>query len=105
MINGVEYVIPRGVETTVSDAVAAELAKLDMALIGGSGYPADPRQIPVPTAEDEGLVLTVADGAYTLASPLPEVTDDDEGKVLTVDEEGAWVAAELPVDDGGGAVE
>ena len=38
MINGVEYIVPRGVETTVSDAVAAELAKLDMALIGGSGY-------------------------------------------------------------------
>lgn len=69
MINGVEYVIPRGVETTVSDAVAAELAKPDMALIGGSGYPEDPRILPLVDATDNGKVLTVVEDAWAAAAP------------------------------------
>lgn len=101
MINGVEYVIPRGVETTVSDAVAAELAKPDMALIGGGGYPEDPRILPLVTDEDAGKILRVGeDGKWAAVAPeLPEVTDEDAGKVLTVDEEGAW-AAVAPSDGG-----
>lgn len=56
--------------------------------------------IPTPTAEDAGKVLTVdAEGKYTLADPvaeLPAVEATDEGKVLTVDSEGKWAAEDLP---------
>lgn len=101
MINGVEYVVPRGVETTVSDAVAAELAKLGMALITGNGYPEDPRILPLVSADDNGKVLTVVSGAWAAAAvptELPDVETTDEGKVLTVSDEGEWVAADLPAD-------
>lgn len=102
MINGVEYVIPRGVETTVSDAVAAELAKPDMALIGGSGYPEDTRILPVVDATDNDKVLTVVNGAWEPAaagSGLPEVSASNNGNVLTV-VSGEWAAA---APSGGGA--
>lgn len=51
--------------------------------------------LPSVTAENNGQVLSVVDGAWAAANApteLPAVTADDNGDVLTV-VEGAWAAA------------
>lgn len=55
-------------------------------------------RLPEVSATDNGSVLTVANGEWTVAAPtsqLPSVNADDNDKVLTV-VSGAWAAADLP---------
>lgn len=57
---------------------------------GGSG---DGAGVPVPTADDNGKVLTAEDGKAKWKEPtggegLPIITEDDAGKVLTANEDG-----------------
>ena len=57
---------------------------------GGSGS-----GLPAVTADDNGSVLTVVEGAWAKAAApteLPAVTAEDDGDVLTV-VDGAWAAA------------
>lgn len=52
------------------------------------------KELPVVTASNNGQVLTVAEGAWTVANvptELPPVTADNNGDVLTV-VNGAWAA-------------
>lgn len=54
--------------------------------------------LPHVSSADNGKVLTVVNGAWTVAAPtaeLPTVSKNDNGRVLTV-VEGAWAAAALP---------
>lgn len=127
-VNGVKYAVPRGVEVTVPDAVAAETQKLGIALLkeadDGTMW-----AMPKVTAADNGKILKVADGKWTMEDvptelpavsttdngkilrvvngkwavsdetvELPAVSGDDDDKVLTV-VSGAWAAAALPADD------
>ena len=61
-------------------------------------------QVPVPTANDNGKVIKIAGGVYTLAAPesgLPAVSSSDNGKFLRV-VEGAWAAATVDSANGVG---
>lgn len=52
-------------------------------------------QVPAPTANDNGKVIKIAGGVYTLATPesgLPAVSSSDDGKFLRV-VNGSWAAA------------
>lgn len=54
--------------------------------------------LPHVSSADNGKVLTVVNGAWTVAAPtaeLPTVTSSNNGEVLTV-VEGAWAVAALP---------
>ena len=78
----------------------AEVIEALSALVGST------IELPAVTAEDDGDVLTVVNGAWSKAEPsggLPEVTSADEGDVLTVNSSGEWVAE--PPSASGGNVE
>lgn len=54
-------------------------------------------QVPAPTAGDNGKVIKIAGGVYTLATPesgLPAVSSSDDGKFLRV-VNGSWAAATI----------
>ena len=79
--------------TVASMQTDAEVIEALSALVGST------IELPAVTAEDDGDVLTVVNGAWSKAEAsggLPEVTSADEGDVLTVNSSGEWVAENLP---------
>lgn len=57
--------------------------------------------MPAVSADDNGKLMTVVEGAWAKAAApveLPTVSADDNGKVLMV-VEGVWAAAALPADE------
>lgn len=60
-------------------------------------------ELPDVTADNNGQVLTVVDGAWRASDPstvLPAVTAADAGKILMVGEDGSWIVASIPSAEG-----
>ena len=101
IINGVEFIVPRGVEVSVPDEVAAAVEAVLGVKIGEDGnYPADPRILPVVTAADNGKILRVVNGKWAVSAEtteLPAVSGDDNNKLLGVSS-GKWAAVNAPTE-------
>lgn len=99
-VNGVKYVVPRGQEVTVTDAVAAAVQNMDDELIRTNGYTEDARILPVVSAADNGKVLRVVNGQWAVSAEtveLPAVSGSDNGKALIVSS-GKWSAGNIPAE-------
>lgn len=101
ILNGVEFFIPRGVDVSVPDEVAALVENtLYRPISTGSGYTDDPRILPIVSASDNGKILRVVDGKWVASAEtveLPAVGTDDNGKILAVSS-GKWAAAAAPTE-------
>lgn len=91
------YVALGGTASTVANiTIIPDMINAIATLISSGGG----ARLPEVSASDNGKVLTVSEGEWTVANPaaeLPTVTTTDNGKVLTV-VTGEWAAAALPTE-------
>ena len=89
-VNGVKYTYPEGTEQSVPDEVASAIENYYK--LQPQERPTDGGVLPYVSAENNGEVLTVKDGAWQnreAAKELPAVTSANNGKVLKVSS-GKW---------------